>query len=528
MPARPCDNSRMHEHRKHWLSIAFLIAMLLVLAALRPLAIPDEGRYGEIGRWMLVSGDWLVPRVDGIPFFHKPPLLYWLEALSIWVFGVTGWSVRLVVAAHAAMMLVVSYLAMRRVSTAQHAHTAVWMLGSSLSFLIGGQYVNHDMIVAAWISVALWCFGLAFVLDERPRPWLARAGFLACGFGVLAKGLIGLVLPGLVLLIWLLATRQMRKVLHLPWISGLLLFALIAVPWFAVAQLKFDQLLHYMFIKEHFQRYTQTSFNNAQPFWFYGVALALLFFPWLGFVIYQAGVSVKRTATVLPLPLRQMVALWWTWLLAIVVFFSIPSSKLVGYMLPVMPALAALAALGWNAAFVNSARKRQAFALVCGLCLLGAVGVNVAAGRYTRKQSTDDIARVFACQASTTDTVYAVGEYPYDFPFYTGMTQPMVVVGDWEQVRENPGDDWRSELYDGTAFEPDAGQVLQPPSALAKAATEAGSWVVAPNSVKVDGFARVLRGQAWSLYRSGVAAQDGLAAESPKPAEHKGLPGCQR
>lgn len=508
--------------------MAFLVAVLLVLAALRPLAIPDEGRYGEIGRWMLVSGDWLVPRVNGIPFFHKPPLLYWLEASSLWVFGVTGWSVRLVVVAHAAMMLVVSYLAIRRVSTAQHAHTAVWMLGSSLSFLIGGQYVNHDMIVAAWISVALWCFGLAFVLDERPHLWLARAGFAACGFGILAKGLIGLVLPGLVLLIWLLTTRQMRKVLHLPWISGLLLLGVIALPWFVIAQLQFDQLLHYMFVKQHFQRYTETTFNNAQPFWFYGVALALLFFPWLGFVIYQAGVSLKRAPVVLPLGLKRMVALWWIWLLTIVVFFSLPSSKLVGYMLPVMPALAALAALGWNAAFVHQARRRQVFALLCVLSLLGAMGVNIAAARYTLKQSAYDVALEFACQATAADKVYAVGEYPYDFPFYARMTQPIMVVGDWKQVSEHPGDDWRSELYDGTNFDARAAQILQPLESLAMAATEGHRWVVAPNSFKVDGFVRVLRGQAWSLYRSGVSPQDSLAAESPKTTEQKGLPGCQR
>lgn len=508
--------------------MAFLVAVLLVLAALRPLALPDEGRYGEIGRWMLVSGDWLIPRVDGIPFFHKPPLLYWLEALSLWVFGVTGWSVRLVVAAHAAMMLVVSYLAIRRISTAQHAHTAVWMLGSSLSFLIGGQYVNHDMVVAAWISVALWCFGLAFALHDRPHLWLARAGFAACGFGILAKGLIGLVLPGLVVLIWLLATRQMRKVLHLPWISGLILFCVIALPWFVVAQLKFDQLLHYMFVKQHFQRYTETTFNNAQPFWFYGVALALLFFPWLGFVIYQAWVSLKRAAPVMPPGLNGMVALWWIWLLTIFVFFSIPSSKLVGYMLPVMPALAALAALGWNAAFVHQARKQQIFALLCGLSLLAAIGVNIAAARYTVKQSAYDIAQEFSCQATATDKVYAVGEYPYDFPFYAQMTQPIVVAGDWKQVSEHPGDDWRSELYDGTNFDTRVAQTLQPLESLALAATQDHRWVVAPNSVKVNGFALVLRGQAWSLYRSDVSPQHGLAAESPKTTEQKGLSGCQR
>ncbi len=76
---------------------------LLVLAALRPLALPDEGRYAEVGRWMAVSGDWLTPRLDGIPFFHKPPLLYWLEAAAMSVLGATPWVARLVVALHACL-----------------------------------------------------------------------------------------------------------------------------------------------------------------------------------------------------------------------------------------------------------------------------------------------------------------------------------------------------------------------------------------------------------------------------------------
>ena len=77
----------MTEQRKSRLTLAALFMLLLVLAAFRPLAVPDEGRYGEIGRWMLQSGDWLTPRLNGIPFFHKPPYLYWLEALSLATFG---------------------------------------------------------------------------------------------------------------------------------------------------------------------------------------------------------------------------------------------------------------------------------------------------------------------------------------------------------------------------------------------------------------------------------------------------------
>ena len=82
------------ERQKSWLTLAALWLFLLLMATLRPLAVPDEGRYGEVGRWMLISGDWLTPRLNGIPFFHKPPLLHWLEAASLATFGVHALSLR--------------------------------------------------------------------------------------------------------------------------------------------------------------------------------------------------------------------------------------------------------------------------------------------------------------------------------------------------------------------------------------------------------------------------------------------------
>jgi 4-amino-4-deoxy-L-arabinose transferase-like glycosyltransferase len=511
------------------LSIVCLIVLLLVLAALRPLALPDEGRYAEVGRWMMVSGDWLTPRLNGIPFFHKPPYLHWLEAASMGVLGVHAWSARVVIAMHAALMLVTSYLALRHIASEKIARNASWMLGTSLSFMVGGQYVNHDMLVAAWISVALWCFALAFMHGEKPHAWLARAGFAACAFGMLSKGLIGFALPGLVLLIWLIVTKQMRKVLYLPWISGLLIFCAIALPWFILAQMQFDQMLQYMFGKHNFGRYTGSTFNNAQPFWFYAVVLTLLFFPWIFFVAYQAVAQLNIARAATKFVAKPYLSLLWAWLLAIVFFFSIPTSKIVGYMLPVMPALAALAALGWQHLFAKRAHQNRWFASVCALALVIAGAANIAAARLTQKHSAQDVARHFACLANPSDTVYAVEDYPYDFPFYAQTSKPMVVVQDWPALRKNAGDNWRRELFEGADFDAHAGLVLQTPDIMAAAARLPHSWVVAPNSHTVDGFALVLRGKAWSLYQSNPQGlvEKGLPAESPIATEYKGLPGCQ-
>lgn len=457
----------MTDNKKTYLLLGALWALLLVLAAVRPLALPDEGRYSEVGRWMLMSGDWLTPRLNGIPFFHKPPLLHWLQAASMAVFGVGAWAARLVPAAHAGLMLLTVYLTARRVSSPAVARRAALMLGTSLSFLAGGQYLNHDMLVAAWIGIAIWSFALAFLHGERPHAGWARLGFAACALGLLAKGLIGLALPGLVLLLWLLATRQMGKVLRLPWLSGLAIFAAIALPWLVSAHLTYPDLFGYLFGVQQFGRYTGTTFNNARPVWFYLPVLAGLLFPWFIFILNQLKPPVQQADIAIDSIARSVWLLCWIWIVAIVGFFSVPHSKIVGYVLPVLPPLCLLAALGW---------------------------------------------------------LYAVGGYPYQLPFYTQSVQPMVVLQDWPTERQVAGDSWRRELFEGTVFDAAAGAVLQQPEVQTVAVQLPHRWLVAPNDVApqkiAPGWVLVQQGVAWSLWRS--------APQPPETVPRPTLAGCRQ
>ena len=533
------------ERRRTWLYLLLLCGVLLALAAGRPLAVPDEGRYGEIGRWMLQSGDWLTPRLNGIPFFHKPPYLYWLEAVALASFGVNVWALRLVPALHAALMLVALYLATRAIGTEQLARRALLMLGTSLSFLIGGQYLNHDMLVAAWIGVAIWCFALAFAraagpaapalpgtaslwVKHRPQAGLARLGFVACGMGVLSKGLIGLALPGLVLLIWLLWTRRIRQVIRLPWISGLALFALLTVPWFALAQQQYPGMLDYMFGTHQVGRYTGTNFNNARPWWFYLLALCLLLFPWLFFAAAQAVGGMRRTAPAAGPVGPEWVSLCWIWLLAILLFFSLPNSKLVGYMLPVMPPLALLSSLGFERLLQSWRHRERLFAGLCALALGLGVAANVLAARFTAGKGSRDIAALLRCELRPGGTVYALDGFPYDLPFYAVAPRAMVALQDWPTLRRNAIDGWQRELFEGAAFDPAAGAVLQTPEVLVAAGAAAGNWLVLPhgraNALSLPtGWVLVRAGQGWDLLRSGASA-----AKGPVPAEHEGLGGCQQ
>lgn len=519
-----------------WLTLAALWLLLLILASLRPLAVPDEGRYGEIGRWMLISGDWLTPRLNGIPFFHKPPYLYWLEAISVATFGVHELSLRLVPALHAGLMLTALYLAARTISTELIARRAVIMLGTSLSFLVGGQYVNHDMLVATWIGVAIWCFAFAFMAGGKPDATLARLGFVACALGMLSKGLIGIALPGMVIFFWLIWTRQLRKIVYLPWISGLVLFSAVALPWFVMAQGAYPEFFNYMFIGQQFHRYTAAVYNNPQPWWFYLLALVLLLFPWVFFALGQ----VRRVTAMTLTSAMGIDATWWrlcwVWVLAILVFFSVPNSKLVGYILPVVPPLALLAALGWQRSMAHRPYAARAFVGI-GVVNVGmALGLMLKVGDVTRASRTQDIAAVLACIAGPTDTIYVSDAYPYDLPFYAQTTQPLVVLENWPMLRQQVGDGWQRELFEGADFDAKAAQALQPLAVLSQVAATPGHWFVTRKGNRMThnlvGWTLHHEGAGWAIYRSGGPTQSSLATQnsatkSPEPAEYKSLAGCK-
>jgi 4-amino-4-deoxy-L-arabinose transferase-like glycosyltransferase len=506
-----------HAASTSWFLLAVLWCVLLLLAAWRPLALPDEGRYSEIGRWMLVSGDWLTPRLNGIPFFHKPPLLYWLEAISMGIFGVHAWAARLVPALHAGLMLTTLYIASRFIGGELLARRATLMLGTSLSFLIGGQYINHDMLVACWIGVAIWSFAAAFMEGERPGVRLALIGFIACALGVLTKGLIGIALPGLVLLLWLIWTRQLHKIIHLPWLRGLALFCVLALPWFVLVYQQFPTMLSYMFGTQQFSRFTGTTFNNARAWWFYLLCLVLLLFPWTLFL---------RTTPYKVLDTRQKawLSLLWIWVAAIVVFFSLPHSKLIGYVLPVMPALALLAAIGYGEWMkYRPHMSRWLLPTLALLAMLLAMGTTMVAGRFSLAQATIDVAQTLACEASPDDTIYALDGYPYDLPFYTGAKKPMVVIQDWAELRRSAGDSWQRELFEGADFDASAAGALQGLEVLAAARNRPGNWLLLPSGMaqqqRPAGWTPVQAGVSWTLLRS--------TSESPVTAQHKGLSGCK-
>jgi len=478
--------------------LALLALWLLATLGVRPLLLPDEGRYANVAREMLRSGEWLVPTLNGLPYFHKPPLMYWLEIAAMHVVGVTPFAGRIASMLGAWIMAATLFFAMRRWHGARAATTGLLLIASCPLFFLSGQYANHDMLVGALIGAAILAFARA--VDEPQGPlwagaktdlrWIV-AGWVLCAFAMLAKGLIGFVLPALVIGPWLLARGRWRQMLKLLHPLGLLAFAAVAAPWFVAMQSRYAGFNDYFFMEQHFRRYALTSFNNAHPFWFFIVVLPVLTLPWAAWLPAALRRAWRQRT-------QPMLGLYAWWVIAIVGFFSVPSSKLVGYVLPALApwcALLALAVAGdagdagdHSAESRTPARApRAAFAIGVLICL----GV-VAGLAWKSPRSNRGAALALAAQIAPDDKVVMVDEYFFDLPFYADLKRPAIIASDWDNPDLPKHDNWRKELHDAARFDPALGkQVLWPLARLDALSCGLGAawFVVSPADAKTRGAA---------------------------------------
>ena len=456
--------------------LSLLALWLLATLGLRPLLLPDEGRYANVARDMLVSGDGLVPLLNGLPFFHKPPLMYWLDMAAMALVGVNQFSARVAPFIGAWVMGAALFLAVRRWHGPLLARRSLLVLATCPFFFVGAQYANLDMLVGGLITATVLAFARAVDEPLRCQRWLLIAWSFAAA-SVLAKGLIGFVLPALVIGPWLLAQRRWRDMLWLLHPAGLGLFAALALPWFALMQLRYPGFFDYFIVEQHVRRFAQASFNNLHPAWFYLAILPALTLPWSLWLPAAVRTAWRERAG----PHRARLALWVWWLLVVVGFFSLPSSKLVGYVLPALAPWCLL--LGFAVARADKV-PRWTLAMASVVCLsavllLANPGV-AALFKLKPPASSKAAAAVLATQFAPGDRVVFVDEMFYDLPFYAGLKQPAIVAGDWADPALPQHDNWRKELFDAARFDPArARELLWPIDRLAELTCHAGAtWFV--------------------------------------------------
>jgi 4-amino-4-deoxy-L-arabinose transferase-like glycosyltransferase len=331
----PSDGPRLRDAVVLALLIGLFFALLL---GSRPLSVPDEGRYAEIPREMVVTGDWITPRLNGVKYFEKPPLVYWLTALSIKLFGLSEWSVRFVPACFALLGCLSVYMAATRLFNRRVGILSALVLATTLLYYALSRIVILDMPVTALLTLSLFAFLIAL---REPAGGKRRALFYVfyagCGLTMLTKGLIGVVIPGMIIFVWMLVMNQwsILRSLYLP--SGIALFLLIAAPWHILVQRANPEFFHFYFVHEHFERYLTKVHARYKPFWFFIPVLVGGLFPWSAFLVQAIRQALPRWRD---RHLHRETVFLLLWAGLVFVFFSASSSKLMPYILPVFPPLA--------------------------------------------------------------------------------------------------------------------------------------------------------------------------------------------
>ncbi len=486
------------------IKLGLISVWLFVCATVRFLSIPDEGRYADISRHMFESGDWLVPRLDGLPFIHKPPMLHWLSSIAMHIFGVHVWVVRLVPVVAASLLLIGTYLFVRKYLSQKIAELSILMMATNLLFFGSSQYVNHDLLLATGITLSVFCL-VDFSLCNRKAMLFLGYFFAASAF--LTKGLIGILIPGMILLPWLLYTRQYKRIPAFFNPFALLFLAALTLPWLYQMQQIYPDFLHYFFIDQQFNRFHSNQFNNKQSWFFYLVILLVSLLPWL---LTLRWTGLRTMLQQQRLNLIGQLLIWW--LVSVVIFFSIPPSKLAGYILPALTPLIILCAVAFEKSTLNTQQltRMQKYAPAAFVCLLGFVlaatlyfipldfnlssvqkwqitlmaallvyspllflqllhrhkleyahyvaaclivlcsVVPFAIRIFDIKNNHDQIN--FTAYIHPNTKVVFYDRYYYDLPFLLDLKKPVYVVTDWQS---NVSDNYAQELSDGLQFEPE-------------------------------------------------------------------------
>jgi 4-amino-4-deoxy-L-arabinose transferase-like glycosyltransferase len=317
------------------LAVLGLVCYVFFFHALGSIGLigPDEPRYAAVAREMLVSGDYITPRLNGLPWFEKPVLMYWGAVIGFKIFGVTEAGARLPSAVGATLCVFLVYWCSRKIWNRGTGFVAALILATSIGCFAFARAASMDMPLTTCLTMALVFFLVA--TNEPPgrqRPWFL-AFYAALGLGVLAKGPVAVLLPAISLTGFLLLRGKWDE-----WKSwypqGIWVTAAIAAPWFILCTIVNGwAFLDTFLITHNFERFTTSIFGHDRSVFFFIPVLLLFTFPWTFLLI-----SVLRR----PFGRSDQLLLWWA--LVPFVFFSLSRSKLPGYILPIVAPIALLIA----------------------------------------------------------------------------------------------------------------------------------------------------------------------------------------
>jgi len=310
----------------------------------------DEPRYAQVAREMLerrshIDG-WITPVLGGHAWLEKPPLYYWQAMLAYSVLGVNDVAARVPAAIDATLLVIAVYLFFRRFRRGVEADAA--LITASCAGVIGYAHAaSMDMALAATFSIGMLAW---WAWRESERRIYLAAFYVCMALAMLAKGPVAPFLAVLVIVLFSVAVREFRLVVRTLWLPGVLLFCVIALPWYFAVQIRNPQFFREFILQHNLARFSSDLYHHRQPFWYYLPVTAVALVPWTVFVIAAFVESVRvwwaerKSISAEPDLELQFSVFACCWLVALVVFFSISQSKLPGYILPGIPAGAVLLA----------------------------------------------------------------------------------------------------------------------------------------------------------------------------------------
>jgi len=339
----------------------FLILYVLPLGV-RPLVLPDETRYAEIPREMLASGDWIVPHLNGLRYFEKPPLGYWLNATSMALLGENAFAIRLPSALAVGLTAVLLLLWARRWTDNRVTPllaTAVFLLSSEVMAI--GVVCVLDSVFSLFVTATIVASDIAYEpRTHRTRMILLALAGVACGMAFLTKGFLALAVPVVVIVPFAFWQGRLKLCLRTAWVPLIAAF-LVVLPWGILIHRREPDFWNYFFWVEHVARFTSPrGGQHPEPFWFYIPILIGGAMPWTP-LVGSVVRGLRHTNWSHP-----MMRLAICWLAPPFLLFSASRGKLLTYILPCFPPLAFLIAVGWLACL----RKDDTKGFIAGVWVL--------------------------------------------------------------------------------------------------------------------------------------------------------------
>jgi len=308
----------------------------------RGLLDPDEGRYSEIPREMVVTGHWDEMRMLGYRYYEKPPLAYWMVAPAIAVFGARDWAVRIPLLINILLMVALFYALIRPHWPEGGGRKSLMVMVSLAGFFVGFCLVMTDGFLVFWFSLTCISLFRAFQRDATAARKLTfiLLATVAAGLGFLTKGAAAVVLPALIMGLWLLWEKRWRALLTPALLLAGIVFLALLVPGLIWLERHNPGFITAFIFDEHIARFTGTRLSqlHAEPFWYYIAILPLLLMPWSLFIVRAIRtIILQRLLTTDALTRFCMV-----WIAVVVIFFSASTGKLISYILPALPPLGLL------------------------------------------------------------------------------------------------------------------------------------------------------------------------------------------